>query len=127
MLVAHPIPLPIQDKPLLVDNQAAVPPPAKKAGRQGSFLARFEAKKIKFLVFGKLFGPGFSRSACLHPRTGWIGGMIGNLLTQKGFSWEPAGRDSSKISLYYLYTVYGIRRIPYTLKIAFFFTFDRSA
>ena len=32
VLVAHPIPLPIQDKPLLVDDQASKPPPAKKAG-----------------------------------------------------------------------------------------------
>ena len=97
-----------------------------------------QAKKVKFLVFGKL-GPhsssrGFLLGAnqprtltvSIHvasiyvaecqnqvdlekvlaeacdlesgqiwpdatPRTGWIGGMIGNLLTQKGFSWETLG------------------------------------
>lgn len=61
VLVAHPVPLVV---PALVDSQASSgQPPAKKA------------KKVKFLVFGK---------------TGWIGGMIGNLLTQKGFAWEWA-------------------------------------
>jgi len=63
VLVAHPVPIVMPETPMLMDSQVSVPPPAKKA------------KKVKFLVFGK---------------TGWIGGMIGNLLTQKGFAWQWA-------------------------------------
>lgn len=64
VLVAHPVPIPRLETPGIEQQSSShAEPPAKKA------------KKVKFLVFG---------------RTGWIGGMIGDLLTQKGFAWEWA-------------------------------------
>lgn len=48
---------------------------------------RYRSRWFKVQVWQERESPDHS---CLL-RTGWIGGMIGNLLTQKGFSWEFLG------------------------------------
>lgn len=63
VLVAHPLP-PSAGEPAIDAMEEAVAPPQKKR-RTGPH----------FLIFG---------------RTGWIGGMLGEILQKKGFSWEYA-------------------------------------
>lgn len=49
-----------------------------------------EEVQIEMVQGTGVAGKGSPDHSCLL-RTGWIGGMIGNLLTQKGFSWEFLG------------------------------------
>jgi len=65
ILVAHPHPV-MSTTTSIVDDTSKVDvaePPAKKS------------KKVKFLVFGK---------------TGWVGGMLGKILAEKGYDYEYA-------------------------------------